>query len=223
MNYDPNQPTYGPQDLSQPPSYGQPPYEHYGQYGPPQQAPQYEQPPHGQPPYGQYPYGQPPYGAPPIPNYAQAPQQPKKSLRWLWITLGIVGGILVLACAGCGIFTYFAGKAAVNLAGPAFTVGEYYQFVKQQDYAQAYALLDRNATISIAGRSLPAPDEQSFATAAQTVDTSLAPVSNFSVQPNGSDTSHLTVRVTRGSQTYDVHLTLTQVGGSWKIASMDGI
>jgi hypothetical protein len=144
-------------------------------------------------------------------------------LRWLWITLAIVGGIIVLACAGCGIFAYIAGKTAVNVAGPAITAGEYYQFVKQQNYAKAYTLLDKNTTITIAGRSVPGPDQQSFVTAAQAVDASIGPVSNFSVRPNSSDTSHLTVTVTRGSQTYDVHLTLAQLGGSWKITSMDGI
>jgi hypothetical protein len=144
-------------------------------------------------------------------------------LRWLWITLAIVGGIIVLACAGCGIFAYIAGKTAVNVAGPAITAGEYYQFVKQQNYAKAYTLLDKNTTITIAGRSVPGPDQQSFVTAAQAVDASIGPVSNFSVRPNSSDTSHLTVTLTRGSQTYDVHLTLAQLGGSWKITSMDGI
>src|SRR5689334_21190863 len=98
MDYDPNQPTSGrPQDPSGPPSYGQQPS------GQPQRPPTGHVPP----PYGseyvppqQPPYQQPQYGIPPFPNYAQ-PQPPKRSLRWLWITLAIVGGILVLACAGC--------------------------------------------------------------------------------------------------------------------------
>lgn len=89
------------------------------------------------------------------------------------------------------------------------------------NYAQP--LQQQPKTITIAGRSVPAPDQQSFVTAAQAVDASIGPVSNFSVRPNSSDTSHLTVTVTRGSQTYDVHLTLAQLGGSWKITSMDGI
>src|SRR5437660_1348777 len=213
MSYDPNQPTYGrPQDPSGPPPYGQqPPTGHvpppYGpEYVPPGQQPPYQPPPYV-PSQLQPPYQQPQYDMPPMPNYAQ-PQPPKKSLRWLWITLGIIGGIIVLGCAGCGIFFYIAGRTVVDTAGPAFTTGEYYQFVKQQNYAQAYALLDSNATVSMAGKSLPAPDEQSFATTAQAVDATAGPVSNFSVQPNASDTSHLTVTVTRGGRTYDVHLTL---------------
>jgi hypothetical protein len=236
MNYDPNQPTSGrPQDPSGPPPYGQqpsgqpqwPPTGHvpppYGsEYVPPQQQPPYQQPQPEYVPPQQPPYQQPQYGIPPFPNYAQ-PQQPKRSLRWLWITLAIVGGILVLACAGCGIFLYVAGKAAINAAGPALTTQAYYQFVKQKNYARAYTLLDSNATVSIAGKSLPAPNQQSFTAAAQAIDASAGPVSNFSVHTNGSDTSHLTVTVTRRSQTYDVHLTLAPVGGSWKITSLDGI
>src|SRR6266567_4736081 len=103
MSYDPNQP-YGqgqPQRPDQP--FGQPPT----QYTPP---PGYGQPPpgygQGQGPYGQPPpgYGQEQYrGAPPMPGPGYAPQQAprKSSRRWLWITLAIIGGIIVLGCAGC--------------------------------------------------------------------------------------------------------------------------
>ncbi len=156
-----------------------------------------------------------------MPNYA--PPQQKKSLRWLWITLGIVGGLLVLGCVGCGIFFYIVGRTAVTAVGPAFTVGEYYQYVKMQDYSHAYSLVSSNATLSVQNQPIPA-DQTSYTTAAQAVDTTVGAVTNFSVHTNGSDTSHLTITVTRGSNPpYDVHLTLAQENGSWKIVSMDGI
>src|SRR5579872_3525151 len=114
MGYDPNQP-YGagqpPPPYGQPqPPYGQPPT----QYNPPPLPPDY-----GQQPYGQAPpmYG----GAPPMPSYGQL--QKKSSLRWLWITLAIVGGLLVLGCGGCAIASFAGiGYFAKTIAGPSVAV-----------------------------------------------------------------------------------------------------
>src|SRR6266516_2824315 len=96
MGYDPNAP-YNQGQPQQPSTQYTPPG--YGQ-GQPQQP--YGQPPYQgqQPPYGQPPYGQEQYGGPP-PNYGQPPK--KSSLKWLWITLAIVGAVLVLGCGGCAI------------------------------------------------------------------------------------------------------------------------
>src|SRR5690242_11570050 len=118
MSYDPNQP-YGqpPQQPQQP--YGQP-QQPYGQPQPPYGQPQ--QPPYGQPPYGQPPYGQPPYGQPSMP-------QKKRSLKWLWITLSIIGVVAVL----CGVGVYYVVNTVLKVAGPAVTVAEYYTFVKSRD------------------------------------------------------------------------------------------
>ena len=58
--------------------------------GPPPPGP----PPAGYPPPG-YPPGYPPPGYPPPPGYGYPPQ-PKSSLTWLWIVLGIVGAVMVL-------------------------------------------------------------------------------------------------------------------------------
>ncbi len=85
MGYDPNTP-YNQGQPQQPP-YGQPAIPNtspvYGQGQPPYQGPTQA---YGQPPYGQGQYGGPPQ------NYTQAPQ--KKSRKWLWITLSIIGGVL---------------------------------------------------------------------------------------------------------------------------------
>src|SRR5437016_4241896 len=136
MSYDPDQPTYGrPQDPSGPPSYGQqPPMGHvpppYGpEYVPPQQQPPYQQPPYV-PPQQQPPYQQPQYGMPPMQNYTP-PQPPKKSLRWLWITLGIIGGIIILSCAGCAIASVFGISFIAKTVGqPTIVASSYYQAIK---------------------------------------------------------------------------------------------
>lgn len=249
MGYDPNQAPNGQQPFGQqPPQYTSPEaYQEnaFGQQGyrqpaPPQQSPygspgygQPGQPGQPQPPfYGQQPgqapygYGQqpgpPPYGYGQPPFMPQPPQQ-KRSLKWLWITLSIIGGLIVLSCAGCFLFGAFGLNVVKQVAGPAFVTGEYYQYVKMQQYDKAYALLDSNATITVAGASVPT-DANSYTQAAQLADQKLGPVTNFAVQAtNGNDLSHLTVTVTRGSQSYDVHLTFSGTGGTTKIATIDGI
>lgn len=219
MGYDPNQPPNEQQSYGQqPPSYTSPEaYQQnaFGQQGYGQPQP----PPQQQPPYGQQSYGQPLYGPPP---YMPPPPEQKRSLKWLWITLGIIGGLIVLSCAGCFLLGTFGFNAVKQVAGPAVVTGEYYQYVKMQQYDQAYALLDSNATITVAGVSVPTA-QNSYIQAAQRLDQTLGPVSSFSVQPSGNDLSHLTVMVTRSSQSYAVHLTFSGTGSSTKIATLDGI
>lgn len=225
MGYDPNQPPYGQPEQPQPPyeqpntNYTSPSY--YEQ--PPNvqsQQPAYGQPPPYAPlPYGQPGYPQPPYGQPP---FVPQPQQPKKSLRWLWITLGIIGGLVVLSCAGCAIAGVFGVNFLRQNVGSAFVTGEYYQYLKQGDYSKAYTLLDSNATLTINGAPVPV-NQSAFTTAAQTVDSQLGPITNFAVSTISGDLTHLTVRVTRGGKSYDVHLTFIGTGTNTKIASTDGI
>lgn len=73
----------------------------------PQQAPA----PYAYPPVG--PVYPPAPGQPPYPYPVQ--QQPvKKSRTWLWITLVIVGAVLVCGIGSCAAFVGSVGKAVVN-------------------------------------------------------------------------------------------------------------
>jgi hypothetical protein len=165
-------------------------------------------------------YGQPPY--PGQPPFAQ-PQQ-KTSLRWLWITLGVIGGLLVLSCVGCAIAGALGFNFLAQAVGPQIAVQQYYQAVKQQDYATAYSFLTSDATINANGTTVSVSQESSFQTAASTLDTTLGTVSSYAATIRGSDTSHVTVTVTRSQGgSYDVHLVLVKVGNNWKIQSADGI
>lgn len=222
MSYDPNQPTYGgPQDPSELPPYGQqPPMGHV----PPPYGPEYV-PPQQQPPYQQPPQQQPQYGMPPMPNYAQPQQLPKRSLRWLWITLGIIGGIIILSCAGCVVASVFGiGFLAKTVGQPAVVVTNYYQAIKQQDYAKAFTYLDTGAIALPNGQQAT---ETAFTTAAQTLDqaqgtvTSYAP-SNIQVN-NGIATITMTVTRQHSPSSYQVHLELKQEGNDWKITRIDNI
>ncbi|MDQ2905841.1 MAG: hypothetical protein M3Y81_20150 [Chloroflexota bacterium] len=206
MYNDPNQPQMPPPYQFPPP----PPYEQTPPYGQP--ATEYG----GQPPY------QPTqYAPPPVPGYGAPPPQPKKSLRWLWITLAVVGGLLVLACGGCGLSLYIIGSRAASTVGPTFAATEYYQGLKDHSYTLSYVQLANNATIQ--GQSITTPDE--LTQLAQNADTQNGPITSYHIVPNTGDpnSGSITVTVTRNGSPYDVHLTMTQVGGTWKISQADGI
>jgi len=220
MSYDPNQPYGQPPQQPQPP-YGQP-QQPYGQpqqpYGQPQQP--YGQP---QPPYGQPAYGQPPYGQPPVP-------QKKKSLKWLWITLSIIGVVVVL----CGVGVTIAVNTFLKTIGPSVTVAEYYTFVKSRDYTNAYSLLTSNATITIpAGvpgvpggtpgqaQTVPITQASAYITIMQSLDQELGTVSAFTLSPSASDSTIATVTVTRSKgQSNHETLTLIKVGEKWQIQNI---
>ena len=226
MNNDPNQPPYGqpPTSYGQPqPPYGQP-QPPYGQPQPPYGQPQ---PPYGQPqpPYGQPqpPYGQPQYGTPMAPGYMTPLQPPKKSLRWLWITLGILGGLMVLACGGCAIIGALEAKNFSQAIGPAIVVEQYYQAVQKQDYTTAYSYVSSNATFTSQGRTIPITQQSVYTTTAQSLDTQLGPMTSHTTKMVGTDTTQFIVTVTRGGKNFVVHLTLAKIGNNWKIVNADGI
>ncbi len=213
MYNDPNQ----PQQTE--PSQQSPPYP-YGEPQPPYYQPQWggQQPP---PQYAQTQYGA-PYGAPPVPDYMQ-PQQPRQSRRWLWITLGIIGGLVVLSCIACGtLFALGIGFFAKTVGASTSVVDQYYNAIENQRYDTAYSYLDPNL-IAPNGQSLT---QQEYTTAAQAQDTNKGIVSSFSIRNislNNNITS-LIVSVKRiDAPAYDVHLQLRQEGSNWKITSFDGI
>ena len=251
MSYDPNQPQqpdsgqqpqppYGQPGQSQQPPYEQqwgqqpqqPPYEHpqqqHGQPGQPQQPP-YEQQWGQQPPQNYAPtqYVAPAYGAQPVPGY-MPPQQPRRSRRGLWIVLGIIGGLIVLSCAACGILFALGAGPLVNIvgsiAGPAYTVNQYYNAVEKQDYTTAFSYISTNSTVLNGQIST----QDLYTSAAQAVDAAKGKVTSFSIGnislTNNNNTAIVTVTVTRSSTpAYVVHLQLQQVNGSWKIVSLDNI
>jgi hypothetical protein len=227
MSYDPNQPQ--PPDSGQQPQqppYGQP-QPPYGQPGQPQQPP-YEQQQWGQQPpqdYAPTQYVAPAYGAQPAPGY-MPPQQPRRSRRGLWIALGIIGGLIVLSCAFCGILFALGAGPLVNIvgsiAGPTYTVNQYYNAVEKQDYTTAYSYIGTN----LIAQNNQTLTQELYTTAAQALDTVKGKVTNFNVKNvnTNTTTTSVTVTVTRANApSYDVLLQLQQVNGSWKITSYNNI
>ena len=229
MHNDPDQPHPPPYEQpywrQPPPEYVQPP----PPYGQTQWA---EQPP--PPPYAPTQYGVPPYGAPP-PGYAPPPA--RQSNRWVWIPLGILGGLIVLGLVACVFSLVLAGKAAqqtistvaksiektetASASGNAqVTVQQYYTAIESQDYAAAYGYLESNLTTTD-GQTLT---QQLFTQAAMQRDTSLGQITSFTITPDTNDSTKFTVSVTRGtSAPYTVNIQATLVGSDWKISSYDAI
>ncbi len=240
MSYDPNQPQQPDPNQQPQPPYGQPqppyqqpqpPYEQqqWGQQPPPYYG-QQPQPPYEQQQWGQQPppdyaptqYVAPAYGAQPVPGYAP-PQQPRRSRRGLWIALGIIGGVLVLSCAVCGIlFANGAAFFAKTVAGPAIVVDQYYNAVKGQHYDTAFSYMEPGTT-TFRGQPI---NLQAYTVFAQGLDFGKGKVTGFSVgNISGTDKiTSVTVTVNRtNSAAYNVNLQLQQVNGSWKIISFDNI
>ena len=234
MYNDPNQPQppYGqPPNYSNPYEQGQQPYGQppYGQPQPPYGQPSYDAPQ----PYGPTQYGTPPYVAPPTPAYAPPQQPPKKSNRGLWITLGIVGGLLLLGCVGCALVFGLIGRGvqqtvnnveqtatAVSGQGAQLTAQSYYAAIEIQNYTTAYSYLDSGLVTS---NNQPLTSDL-YTQAAQGRDASLGQVTNYTISAGANDPNSITVSVTRGqSQTYTVHLKFTQTSSGWKITSYDQI
>ncbi|HEY6284884.1 MAG TPA: hypothetical protein VIX20_04425, partial [Ktedonobacteraceae bacterium] len=166
----PQQPPYGQPGQPQQPPYGQP-QPPYGQPGQPQQPPYGQQ--WGQPPppdYAPTQYVAPAYGAQPAPGY-MPPQQPRRSRRGLWIALGIIGGLIVLSCAFCGILFALGVGPLVNIvgsiAGPTYTVNQYYNAVEKQDYTTAYSYIGTN----LIAQNNQTLTQELYTTAAQALDT----------------------------------------------------
>ncbi|MBX5450250.1 DUF4878 domain-containing protein [Thermogemmatispora sp.] len=226
MSNDPNQPysSYGSehgQEGTPPPppsagSYEPTQYAGSTHYGSPYGTPPPPPPAYGPVPTapGINPYGV-QYGLPP-----QPPQPPRRSLRWLWITLAIVAGLVVLVCGGCILVGYI-----VALTGsPDSTVNNYYSAIQKQDYNQAYSYLAID-TLTIQGEEISATQSR-FALAAATIDQQAGTVTRYSITSSSTDGNEATVvvHVTRSSGVaYDVHLQLTKIGDEWKITQLDNI
>lgn len=194
-------------------------------YEPKQPQSPYEQMPYEQPqaPAGQplYTQTQQPYGQP-LPSTPTYTPPPKKSRRGLWITLGIILGVILIIFVG-GI----VGIVAYVNNSPAKTVTQqYYNAVKSQNYAQAYSYLDIQ-TLTLNGQQQQAT-EPLYTQVAQFVDQQNGKVTDFNItgvnlssSTSGASIATVTVNVTRNGKTQEVHVQLKQEGNDWKIVSID--
>ncbi len=161
----------------------------------------------------------------PGPGYPPPPgPRAKRSHKGLWITLSIVGVLLLLICGLCGWagYTLFV-PSFQNASGIVTEVNSYYQSVEQRNYTSAYADLHVDGLT---------PD--AFAQQAQLRDTQAGTITSFMLGTPVPDTSHgsggidfsyytADVTVVRVNASYTVHLDLQKINGSWKITYFDKI
>ncbi len=221
--YEPSQ----PQPPAAPP-YGQPQQPSYGETQPYSQPSTYpQQPSFGEQtnPSGQPSYGQPPMGAPMGQPYAPmgqpiAPPPPaKKSRRGLWMTLGIIAGVLILACALVGVLIVkpIADKTAAVVAA-ATEAGSFCNDLKAQNYTDAYSQLS-----SAYQGTIPQDQFTQGAKLHDQIDGQVTACgtpnssSSTGVSINSANTQvTLTVTMTR-KQTYTGNIVLVKSGSAWKI------
>lgn len=230
MAFDPNEPTL-PADASLPhttPAQATPSHMPFGESAPAYQG--YPYPPAAYPPPMMPPAGPlPAPGMPPYPYPVMPPPRKKSSLLWLWITLGVLGGVSLLGCSICGIFGYLGFSFAQSDTVQSQTaVTVYYQDLKNMDYSTAYTYVSPDATFSITqdnGSTSQISDETSFTTAARTADQQMGSIESTSPRLVSLDNTVAKVSVTiiRADKTYVVHLTLNKINGRWKIVEADGI
>lgn len=199
---------------------------------PPSEQPSSEQLPEGSMPAEQIlpegqafpPYGPPPYGQPPY-----VPQPAKRSLKWLWITLAVVGAVLILSCGACAALVFSSNgpfstvtKTVNQGLNSEIAVTQYYQAVQNRNYSQAYSYLDPAATIE--GQQITQTTFTQKATQAEAQQGSISNITtkNFQFSPDMRQAS-VQESVTRKHGTYTVLLNLKNEGGNWKITSASGI
>ncbi len=135
----------------------------------------------------------------------------------------LIGGLIVLVVAASGflvagrintVMTTFFNRAD----DPVSVAAHYYEAIQNQNYATAYADLDRQVMLN--GQAL---DEQSFVKLAQAADAQQGTLFTYGLlrQPGAGTQFNASLR--RGAQAYTVHLQLQKVGDRWKITSLDGL
>ena len=151
-----------------------------------------------------------------VPVYMKPEQGlPRQSRRRFWL---IVGGVSIVVLIIFAVYVGFAAYSAINALKQNGSIPErYYLNIISEDYTTAYSYLDSKATID--GQQV---DQQAFMRLAKAADAQYG-TAHAILLSTENDATHVTVTVSRGSRSYDVHLILKQENGTWKIVSADGI
>lgn len=176
-------------------------------------------PPPG-PPVASYPAGVPPYG------YGQLGQPPvKKSRRWVWILVSVLGVILLATCGLCGWGAYSLFSSVYQqVSGSLTVVDDFYSNLQAENYSAAYSdLAPRGQIIGLT--------EVEFTSQARKLDSQYGPITSFVLgQPAFSTSSNsqpdltrftITVDIKRTHLSYTALLTVNKINGTWKIIEYD--
>ncbi len=167
-------------------------------------TPQAAPPPFSSPNYQGYaPPQQPGYVPPGAPAFAQS-QQPKRNLRWLWITLGIVGVLLVVVCGVCA----FLGLV-VNKSTPDKTLDTFCSDLNNKQYHDAYLQLSPSIRSSTPENTFTAGFTNiSNCTHTGASDDGTLGTANLTLRNNLGQSANFTVNLTKDSNS------------DWKISNL---
>jgi len=181
--------------------------------------------------YSQIPPGYPAYPGYPPPNAPPFVQQPpvKKSRRWLWITLSIVGVVLLLSCGLCSWAAYnFFAPAVQGITGSLNVVDDYYSNLQSENYAAAFNDINTQYQLKLSNLT-----ETQFAQQASVRYTSYGAILSYAPgqpayasDPNcGFDFTRFTISVDvkRAKLSYTSTLYVRKIGNDWKITNFDSI
>ena len=179
-----------------------------------------------QAPPGFYPPVPPMYPPQYGPPFGQQPPV-RKSRRWLWITLSILGGVLLISCGLCSWAAYsFLAPVFQGVSGTLNTVDNYYSNIQSKNYVAAFSDISTQYQLS----SLT---ETQFAQEAQTRDSQYGAILSYTPgQPayasdsnGGFDFTRFTVSVDvkRTNLSYTSTLYVRKIGNDWKITNFDSI
>ena len=179
-----------------------------------------------QSPQGSYPPVPPNYPPSFVPPYERR-MPAKKSRRWLWITLSIVGAVLLLTCGLCSWAAYsFLAPAVQGVSGSLNVVDDYYSNLQTKDYVAAFGDINTQYELS----SLT---EAQFAQQASDRDSQYGAVLSYTPgqpayasSPNGGfDFTRFTISVDvkRPKLSYTTTLYVRKIGNNWKITNFDSI
>jgi flagellar basal body-associated protein FliL len=180
------------------------------------------------PPVPSYP---PQHAFPPYPsgqNYS-GPQAPylapqKKSYRWVWILVSVLGVLILASCGVCAwasssLFGSTFQQTTTALYSGRDLTNNYYEAIQNKRYSQAYSYLSLQ-------RELKSLTPVQYLKQAQELDEQYGPVYKYvagtpavSYDTSGTDINHFTVSVdvTREKKSYQVLLTMYKINDQWKI------
>ena len=174
----------------------------------------------------QAPPGYPGYPPPYAPPFVQQPPV-KKSRRWLWITLSVLGVVLLLSCGLCGWVVYnFFAPAVQGITGSLNVIDDYYSNLQSANYTAAFSDINTRYQLS----KLTEPQ---FAQLAGDRDKTYGAIRSYTPgqpayasDPNGGfDFTRFTISVDvkRAKLNYTSTLYLRKIGNDWKITNFDSV
>lgn len=165
----------------------------------------------------------------PSPDYGQPgrPGQPpvKKSYRWVWILVSVLGVVLLATCGLCGWGVYSLFNSVYQqVSGSLTVVDDFYSNLQAENYNAAYSdLAPRGQIIGLT--------QAQFTSQASKLDSQYGPITSFVLgQPSFSTGSNsqpdltsftITVDIKRPHLSYTALLTVNKINGTWKIIEYD--